>query len=141
MSPMYIKKISISCKLEIASKELFILSLFCEFRFKGLVETQCLRVNSNYWFCSLFIGEWWVTFFFLHPYQIINCNSSSQSYAKEHNDAKLMVKIMQILQRNSLPLQPGTADIVFRYLKSIDFGFIMFFYVSVYQYVINNITI
>ncbi|KAH7650593.1 hypothetical protein IHE45_U001400 [Dioscorea alata] len=35
------------------------------------------------------------------------------SYAKEHNDAKLMVKIMQILQRNSLPLQPGTADIVF----------------------------
>ncbi|WOL00384.1 hypothetical protein Cni_G09097 [Canna indica] len=35
------------------------------------------------------------------------------SYAKEHNDSKLMVKIMQILERNWLPLQPGTADIVF----------------------------
>ncbi|XXG84159.1 hypothetical protein AAC387_Pa10g1738 [Persea americana] len=34
-------------------------------------------------------------------------------YAKEHNDAKLMVEIMKLLKRNSLPLQPGTADIVF----------------------------
>ncbi|CAL9124424.1 unnamed protein product [Musa textilis] len=35
------------------------------------------------------------------------------SYAKEHNDDKLMVKIMRVLEKNSLPLQPGTADIVF----------------------------
>ncbi|WOL16171.1 hypothetical protein Cni_G24953 [Canna indica] len=35
------------------------------------------------------------------------------SYAKEQNDSKLMVKIMQILEKNCLPLQPGTADIVF----------------------------
>ncbi|XP_008780118.2 uncharacterized protein LOC103699901 [Phoenix dactylifera] len=34
-------------------------------------------------------------------------------HAKEHKDAKLMVKIMDVLQKNSLPLQPGTADIVF----------------------------
>ncbi|XP_077233819.1 uncharacterized protein LOC143876082 [Tasmannia lanceolata] len=34
-------------------------------------------------------------------------------YAKEHNDAKLMVDIMKILKKNQLPLQPGTADIVF----------------------------
>eukprot|EP00262_Sarcandra_glabra_P007202 TRINITY_DN1984_c0_g1_i1.p1 TRINITY_DN1984_c0_g1~~TRINITY_DN1984_c0_g1_i1.p1 ORF type:complete len:409 (+),score=54.37 TRINITY_DN1984_c0_g1_i1:94-1320(+) len=34
-------------------------------------------------------------------------------YAKEHNDAKLMVKIMKLLKKNSMPLQPGTADIVF----------------------------
>lgn len=34
-------------------------------------------------------------------------------YAKEHNNDKLMVKIMNVLQKNSLPLQPGTADIVF----------------------------
>ncbi|KAG6525819.1 hypothetical protein ZIOFF_015790 [Zingiber officinale] len=32
------------------------------------------------------------------------------SYAKEHNDDQLMVKIMRILERNSLPLQAGTAD-------------------------------
>ncbi|XP_074574529.1 uncharacterized protein LOC141830973 [Curcuma longa] len=35
------------------------------------------------------------------------------SYAKEHNDDQLMVKIMRILERNSLPLQAGTADKVF----------------------------
>lgn len=33
-------------------------------------------------------------------------------YAKNHNDAKLMVEIMKLLKRNDLPLQPGTADIV-----------------------------
>ncbi|URD78204.1 hypothetical protein MUK42_03534 [Musa troglodytarum] len=31
----------------------------------------------------------------------------------EHNDDKLMVKIMRVLEKNSLPLQPGTADMVF----------------------------
>ncbi|XVF62656.1 hypothetical protein PTKIN_Ptkin09bG0025800 [Pterospermum kingtungense] len=35
------------------------------------------------------------------------------SYAKVHNDAKLMVEVMQLLKRNNLPLQAGTADIVF----------------------------
>ncbi|KAA8527486.1 hypothetical protein F0562_034799 [Nyssa sinensis] len=34
-------------------------------------------------------------------------------YAKQHNDAKLMVEIMKLLKRNDLPLQPGTADIIF----------------------------
>lgn len=28
---------------------------------------------------------------------------------------KLMVEIMDLLKKNDLPLQPGTADIVFRY--------------------------
>ncbi|MBA0714066.1 hypothetical protein Golax_013062 [Gossypium laxum] len=36
------------------------------------------------------------------------------SYAKAHNDAKLMVEVMRLLKRNNLPLQAGTADIVFR---------------------------
>lgn len=40
-----------------------------------------------------------------------------QLHAKEKNNPGLMVKIMDVLQKNSLPLQPGTADIVFRYLK------------------------
>ncbi|MBA0801444.1 hypothetical protein Gohar_011810, partial [Gossypium harknessii] len=35
------------------------------------------------------------------------------SYAKAHNDAKLMVEVMRLLKRNNLPLQAGTADIVF----------------------------
>ncbi|XVE82068.1 hypothetical protein DITRI_Ditri15bG0117100 [Diplodiscus trichospermus] len=35
------------------------------------------------------------------------------SYAKAHNDAKLMVEVMQILKRTNLPLQAGTADIIF----------------------------
>lgn len=39
-----------------------------------------------------------------------------QLYAKNHNDAKLMVEIMKLLKRNDLPLQPGTADIVLRYV-------------------------
>ncbi|XP_042466154.1 uncharacterized protein LOC122048685 [Zingiber officinale] len=43
------------------------------------------------------------------------------SYAKEHNDDQLMVKIMRILERNSLPLQAGTADKVFRYYDSTQF--------------------
>nr|CAD1828412.1 unnamed protein product [Ananas comosus var. bracteatus] len=41
-------------------------------------------------------------------------------YAKEHNDAKLMGKIMQVLQKNSLPLQSGTADIVFSICYNTD---------------------
>ncbi|MFQ6632613.1 hypothetical protein Gotur_009257 [Gossypium turneri] len=41
------------------------------------------------------------------------------SYAKAHNDAKLMVEVMRLLKRNNLPLQAGTADIVFRTLKTI----------------------
>ncbi|XVF28402.1 hypothetical protein REPUB_Repub15cG0026400 [Reevesia pubescens] len=35
-------------------------------------------------------------------------------YAKVHDDAKLMVEIMKLLKRNNVPLQAGTADIVFR---------------------------
>ncbi|KAJ4722237.1 RING finger and CHY zinc finger domain-containing protein 1 isoform 1 [Melia azedarach] len=35
-------------------------------------------------------------------------------YAKELKDVELMVKIMELLKKNDLPLQPGTADIVFR---------------------------
>ncbi|XP_078433101.1 uncharacterized protein LOC144704529 isoform X2 [Wolffia australiana] len=34
-------------------------------------------------------------------------------HAKKNNDTKLMVDIMKLLSRNSLPLQAGTADIVF----------------------------
>ncbi|KAM7485124.1 hypothetical protein LguiA_001133 [Lonicera macranthoides] len=34
-------------------------------------------------------------------------------YAKQKNDAKLMVEIMKLLKKNDLRLQPGTADIVF----------------------------
>ncbi|XP_031486646.1 uncharacterized protein LOC116255053 [Nymphaea colorata] len=34
-------------------------------------------------------------------------------HAKEHNDAKAMVKILQVMKRNSLQFQPTTADIVF----------------------------
>uniref|UniRef100_A0A7N1A3X3 Uncharacterized protein n=1 Tax=Kalanchoe fedtschenkoi TaxID=63787 RepID=A0A7N1A3X3_KALFE len=34
-------------------------------------------------------------------------------HAKEQNDTKLMVDIMKLIKRNDLPLQPGTADIVF----------------------------
>lgn len=35
------------------------------------------------------------------------------SYAKEHNDAVLLVEVMKLLKKNDLPYQPGTADIVF----------------------------
>lgn len=41
-------------------------------------------------------------------------------YAKEHNDANLMEEIMKLLKRNDLPLQPGTADIVFSICYNTD---------------------
>lgn len=41
-------------------------------------------------------------------------------YAKAHNDAKLMVEIMKLLKRNDLPLQSGTADIVFSICYNMD---------------------
>ncbi|PSS33950.1 UPF0283 membrane protein like [Actinidia chinensis var. chinensis] len=41
-------------------------------------------------------------------------------YAKEHNDAKLMVEIMKLLKSNDLPMQPGTADIVFSICYNTD---------------------
>ncbi|XP_058084114.1 uncharacterized protein LOC131231826 [Magnolia sinica] len=41
-------------------------------------------------------------------------------HAKEHNNTKLMVGIMKLLKRNSLPLQPGTADIVFSICYNAD---------------------
>ncbi|GMY27658.1 RING finger and CHY zinc finger domain-containing 1 isoform 1 [Fagus crenata] len=41
-------------------------------------------------------------------------------YAKAHNDAKLMVEIMKLLKRNDLPLQSGTADIVFSICYNTD---------------------
>ncbi|KAI7755966.1 hypothetical protein M8C21_025299 [Ambrosia artemisiifolia] len=34
-------------------------------------------------------------------------------YAKQHNDVNLMVDVMKLLKANDVPLQPGTADIVF----------------------------
>uniref|UniRef100_A0A2N9GWX7 Uncharacterized protein n=1 Tax=Fagus sylvatica TaxID=28930 RepID=A0A2N9GWX7_FAGSY len=41
-------------------------------------------------------------------------------YAKAHNDAKLMVEIMKLLKRNDLPLQSGTADIIFSICYNTD---------------------
>ncbi|XP_042514849.1 uncharacterized protein LOC122089305 [Macadamia integrifolia] len=41
-------------------------------------------------------------------------------YAKEQKDTKLMVEIMRLLKKNSLSLQPGTADIVFRICYETD---------------------
>jgi len=41
-------------------------------------------------------------------------------HAKELNDTKLMESIMQVLRRNALPLQPGTADIVFSICYNAD---------------------
>lgn len=38
-----------------------------------------------------------------------------QLYAKEHKDVDLMVDVMKLLKANDVPLQPGTADIVFRW--------------------------
>ncbi|MED6106448.1 hypothetical protein PIB30_005084 [Stylosanthes scabra] len=35
------------------------------------------------------------------------------THAKNHNDTKLLVEVMKLLKQNDLPLQPGTADIVF----------------------------
>ncbi|XP_023642650.1 uncharacterized protein LOC17891118 [Capsella rubella] len=39
------------------------------------------------------------------------------SYALEHKDVKLMDEVMKLLKMNNLPLQPGTADLVFRGLN------------------------
>ncbi|PUZ73430.1 hypothetical protein GQ55_2G473200 [Panicum hallii var. hallii] len=41
-------------------------------------------------------------------------------HAKTLNDTKLMENIMQVLRRNSLPLQPGTADMVFSICYNAD---------------------
>ncbi|KAK7264590.1 hypothetical protein RJT34_32199 [Clitoria ternatea] len=41
-------------------------------------------------------------------------------HAKNHNDTKLLVEVMKLLKRNNLPLQPGTADIVFSTCYSTD---------------------
>ncbi|XP_024026976.1 uncharacterized protein LOC21391840 isoform X2 [Morus notabilis] len=41
-------------------------------------------------------------------------------YAKDRNDTKLMVEIMDLLKKNDLPLQPGTADIVFSICSKAD---------------------
>ncbi|KAK9289039.1 hypothetical protein L1049_017510 [Liquidambar formosana] len=41
-------------------------------------------------------------------------------YAKEHKDTLLMEEVMKILKRNDLPLQPGTADIVFSICYNTD---------------------
>ncbi|KAK2992034.1 LOW QUALITY PROTEIN: hypothetical protein RJ640_014895 [Escallonia rubra] len=41
-------------------------------------------------------------------------------YAKQKNDSKLMVEIMKLLKTNGLPLQPGTADIVFSICYNTD---------------------
>lgn len=48
-----------------------------------------------------------------------------QLHAKQHNDVKLMVEVMKLVKKNDLPLQPGMADIVFRYMsinKSFQFS-------------------
>ncbi|KAK0607524.1 hypothetical protein LWI29_016205 [Acer saccharum] len=41
-------------------------------------------------------------------------------YAKDHKDTKLMAEVMKLLKVNGLPLQPGTADIVFRICYDTD---------------------
>ncbi|PIN14364.1 hypothetical protein CDL12_13010 [Handroanthus impetiginosus] len=41
-------------------------------------------------------------------------------HAKQHNDVKLMVEVMTLVKKNDLPLQPGTADIVFSICYSAD---------------------
>ncbi|KAI4345465.1 hypothetical protein L6164_012589 [Bauhinia variegata] len=41
-------------------------------------------------------------------------------YAKSHNDTKLLVEVMKLLKTNDLPLQPGTADIVFSICYNTD---------------------
>ncbi|XP_010524512.1 PREDICTED: uncharacterized protein LOC104802559 [Tarenaya hassleriana] len=42
------------------------------------------------------------------------------SYAREQKDDKLMEEVMKLLKRNDLPLQPGTADLVFRICHDTD---------------------
>ncbi|KAL7080964.1 hypothetical protein ACP275_14G011000 [Erythranthe tilingii] len=39
-------------------------------------------------------------------------------HAKQHNDVKLTVEIMELVKENDLPLQPGTADILFSICSS-----------------------
>ncbi|KZV50678.1 hypothetical protein F511_29282 [Dorcoceras hygrometricum] len=41
-------------------------------------------------------------------------------HAQQHNDVKLMVEVMKLVKKNGLPLQPGTADIVFSICYSAD---------------------
>ncbi|XP_027916971.1 uncharacterized protein LOC114176213 [Vigna unguiculata] len=41
-------------------------------------------------------------------------------YAKDHNDTKLLVEVMKLVKKNDLPLQPGTADIVFSICYNTD---------------------
>lgn len=41
-------------------------------------------------------------------------------HAKNHNDTNLLVEVMKLLKRNDLPLQPGTADIVFSICYNTD---------------------
>ncbi|CAN6999864.1 unnamed protein product [Brassica rapa subsp. trilocularis] len=42
------------------------------------------------------------------------------SYALEHKNANLMDEVMKLLKANDLPLQPGTADLVFRICHETD---------------------
>lgn len=42
------------------------------------------------------------------------------SYAKNHNDSKLLMEVMKLIKTNDLPLQPGTADIVFSICYNTD---------------------
>ncbi|XP_004296798.1 PREDICTED: uncharacterized protein LOC101296087 [Fragaria vesca subsp. vesca] len=42
------------------------------------------------------------------------------TYAKQHNDVKLMTDVMTLLKDNDLPLQAGTADIVFSICYNTD---------------------
>uniref|UniRef100_A0A2P2LT29 Uncharacterized protein MANES_15G016200 n=1 Tax=Rhizophora mucronata TaxID=61149 RepID=A0A2P2LT29_RHIMU len=42
------------------------------------------------------------------------------SYAKEGNDAKLMTEVMKLMKVNDVPLQAGTADIVFSICYELD---------------------
>ncbi|KAK7292313.1 hypothetical protein RIF29_08091 [Crotalaria pallida] len=41
-------------------------------------------------------------------------------YAEDHNDTKLLVDVMKLIKKNDLPLQPGTADIVFSICYNTD---------------------
>lgn len=41
-------------------------------------------------------------------------------FAKQHNDVKLLVEIMNLVKKNDLILQPGTADIVFSICSQTD---------------------
>ncbi|XP_010440272.1 PREDICTED: uncharacterized protein LOC104723588 [Camelina sativa] len=42
------------------------------------------------------------------------------SYALEHKNSELMEEVMKLLKTNDLPLQPGTADLVFRICHDTD---------------------